>query len=264
MSAEDRYRELLPLAALDALDGEDAAEFRRHLATCEGCRTELAAFERVAAAIGTSVTPMPPPPRLRDRVLAAVAAPLSRPAAVRPPRVFPWRGTLATAAVLVLAVALLVTREQLQRERARAQALAAEAEQARRELAGLQEALAEARSVRDLVVRPDSRLTLLAGLPPAAGARARVIWNASTREAVLIASGLPAPSPGKAYEVWVIGESKQPAPAGVFQPAADGTALVHLPRVEETARPRTFAVTIEPAAGSPSPTGPMVLAGAVS
>ena len=118
--------------------------------------------------------------------------------------------------------------------------------------------------MRDLVVHPDSRLTLLAGLPPAPGARARVIWNSSTRQAVLIASGLQAPAPGKAYEVWVIGESKQPAPAGVFQPAADGTALVHLPRVEETARPRTFAVTVEPAAGSPSPTGPMVLAGAVS
>jgi anti-sigma-K factor RskA len=264
VSAEDRYRDLVPLAALDALDGPDVLEFRQHLETCEGCRAELAAFERVAGGIGAGVRPVPPPPGLRQRVLAAVGAPLPRAAAVRPPRAFLWLGALATAAALVLGLALLATRHQLQRERARAQALAAEGAQARRELADLQQALAEARSVRDLVVHPDSRLTLLAGLPPAPGARARVIWNSSTRQAVLIASGLQAPAPGKAYEVWVIGESKQPAPAGVFQPAADGTALVHLPRVEETARPRTFAVTLEPAAGSPSPTGPMVLAGAVS
>ena len=264
MTAEDRYRDLVPLAALGALDGEDALEFRRHLDTCASCQVELAALERVAAAIGTSVDPLPPPPGLRQRVLAAAGTPLSPTAAIRPPRAFPWLATLATAAAVALALGLLVTREELQRERARARALAAEVDRTRRELADVQDALAEARSVRDLVVQPDSRLTLLAGLAPAPGARARIIWNASTRQAVLIAFGLRPSAPGQAYEVWVIGESKRPVPAGVFQPAADGTALVKLPPVEETARPRTFAVTVEPAAGSASPTGPMVLAGTVS
>lgn len=264
MSAEDRYRELAPLAALDALDGEDALEFRVHLATCADCRAEMAAYAVVGGAIGAGVKHVPPPAGLRGRVLAAAgAAPMDR---ARPPRSqsFLWVGALATAATVALALALLVTRGQLRQERERAAALAAEAEQARRELADLQQVLAEARSVRDLVAQPDSRLTLLAGLPPAPGARARVVWNASTREAVLIASGLQRPPEGKAYEVWVIGEANRPVPAGVFQPAGDGTALVWLPRVEETARPRTFAVTLEPAAGSASPTGPMVLAGAVS
>jgi len=264
VSAEDRYLELVPLAALDALDGDDAVEFRRHLPTCQACRAELEAFERASARIGVDVARVAPPPDLRQRMLAAVGAPVAQPPAARRPPAFPWLGTLAAAAALVLGVGLLATRHQLQRERARAQTLAAEAERAQREVVDLQQALAEARSVRDLVVKPDSQLTRLAGLQPAPGARARVIWNPATREAVLIASGLQAPPPGKAYEVWVIGEAKQPAPAGVFEPAADGTALVHLPRVEETARPRTFAVTLEPAAGSAAPTGEMVLAGAVS
>jgi anti-sigma-K factor RskA len=245
-------------------DGEEALEFRQHLETCEECRNELASYERAAAGIGLGVPPVPPPPGLRDNVMAAVGAPVQGPAAVRPRRAFPWLGALATAAAVVLAIALLTTLTQLQRERARAQALAAEAEQARRELAELHQTLAEARSVRDLVIHPDSRLTVLAGLQAAPRARARVIWNASTREAVLIASGLQRAPEGKAYEVWVIAASKAPTPAGVFQSETDGTALVHLPRVEETARPHTFAVTIEPAGGSASPTGPMVLAGAVS
>lgn len=264
MSASDRYRDLVPLAALGALDGEDDLEFRQHLATCEACGAELAGFARAAAGIGTSLAPVPPPPGLRERVLADVGAPMSPASATRRPSASPWLAALATAAALVLGLGLLATREQLQRERARGRTLEAEAERARREVADLQQALAEARSVRDLVARPDTQLTLLAGLTPAPGARGRAIWNASTREAVLIASGLQAPPPGKAYEVWVIGESKRPVPAGVFTPAADGTALVHLPRVEETARPRTFAVTLEPAAGSAAPTGLMVLAGAVS
>jgi len=264
MNADDRYRDLAPLAALDALDGEELAEFRRHLETCQECRKELASFERAAAAIGASVDLVPPPPGMREKVMGAVGAPVMTSAAARPRTTFAWWSAVATAATLVLATTLVATRAQLRQERARAEALAAEAAQARRELADLQHALAEVRSVRDLVIQPDSRLTVLAGLPAAPGARARVIWMASTREAVLLASGLPRTPEGKAYEVWVIAESKPPTPAGVFQAEPDGTALVHLPRVEETARPHTFAVTIEPAAGSPSPTGPMVLAGTVS
>jgi anti-sigma-K factor RskA len=224
----------------------------------------MAAYAEAASAIGRGVPRVPPPAALRERVLAVTGtASMDGAPSPRSPS-FRWVGALATAATVVLALALFATRVQLRQERERGAALAAEAEQARRELADLRQVLAEARSVRDLVAQPESRLTILAGLPPAPGARARMVWNASTREAVLIASGLQRPPEGQAYEVWVIGEANRPVPAGVFQPAEDGTALVRLPRVEETARPRTFAVTLEPAAGSASPTGPMVLAGAVS
>ena len=37
-----------------------------------------------------------------------------------------------------------------------------------------------------------------------------------------------------------------------------------VPDVDETAQVKTFAVTVEPAEGTPAPTGPMVLAGTVS
>jgi anti-sigma-K factor RskA len=43
---------------------------------------------------------------------------------------------------------------------------------------------------------------------------------------------------------------------------ADGSAIFRLPLVEDTAHVKTFAVTLEPAGGTPAPTGPMVLAGA--
>ena len=111
--------------------------------------------------------------------------------------------------------------------------------------------------------RPDTRLVSLGGLAAAPHARARVVFDPTTHEAVLLASGLgPAPQ-GKAYEVWVIGAGA-PVPAGVFQADADGRAVFRLSDVAETARVRTFAVTVEPAAGVPAPTGPMVLAGSVS
>ena len=260
MTTADRFRELVPLAALDALDGQDLLDFQEHLPDCAECQAELAAYEEVADRLATSPGLLPPPPGLRDRVLAGAGVTSSPRATRAATRWWP----AAVAAVLGTTLGVFVTRGQLERLRERTLALQQDVDRAQREVADLQHALVEARSVRDLVARPESRLTLLAGLDPAPGAQGRVIWNAATRDAVLLASGLEKPPAGQAYEIWVIGASKQPVPAGVFQPHPDGTAVVSLPRVEDTARPSTFAVTLEPAAGSATPTGPMVLAGAVS
>jgi len=263
MSSMDRFRELAPLAALHALDGQDLLDFREHLQGCAECQAEMAAYEEVAGRIGASAGVVPPPAGLRDRVLAAAGA---AGAAPRPTRAAPrwWPAALAAAAVAGLALGVLATRTQLERLRDRTVSLQREVERAQQEVAQLQEALVEARSVRDLVAHPESRLTVLAGMNPSPAARGRVIWNPATLEAVLLASGLGKAPPGQAYEIWVIGASKRPVPAGVFQPGPDGRVVVSLPRVEDTARPGTFAVSIEPAAGSAAPTGPIVLAGAVS
>ena len=263
MSSVDRFLELAPLAALDALDGQDLLDFREHLPGCAECQAELAAYEEVAGRMGASVGAVPPRPAVRDRVLASIGATVATPRARRPAQRW-WLAALATAAAAALALDLLATRAELERMRDRAAALERQVEQARHEVSQLRDELVEARSVRDLVARPESRLTSLAGLKPAPEARGRMIWNAATREAVLLASGLDRAPAGKAYEIWVIGPSGQPVPAGVFQPRPDGRAVVPLPQVEDTALPRTFAVTVEPANGSASPTGPMVLAGAVS
>jgi anti-sigma-K factor RskA len=206
---------------------------------------------------------VPPPPGLRERVLAGAGVAAGAPDVIRAaPRW--WPAALAAAAVVGLGVGVLLTRTQLERLRDRTVALRGDVDRAQQEVAQLQEALVEARAVRDLLAHPESRLTILAGLEPAPGARGRVLWNAATREAILLASGLGKAPAGKAYEIWVIGASKRPVPAGVFQPGPDGSAVVALPRVEDTARPSTFAVTVEPAAGSAAPTGDIVLAGAVS
>ena len=140
--------------------------------------------------------------------------------------------------------------------------LAAEITQARLQLAAVQEQLGREVAFRELVAHRESRQTLLAGLPAAPAAVARVVWNPGTREAVLLAAGLEPAPPGKVYEAWVIAGGA-PVPAGTFQVDASGKAVLRLPTVDETRSVKTFAVTIEPAGGTPAPTGPMVLAGAV-
>jgi hypothetical protein len=239
VSAPDPYLELAPLAALDVLDGEDALAFADHVRGCPACRRERDSFEDAASQIGLEVAPVPPPAQLRARVRGAVTP--APPSSARP--IWP----LAVAATLVagFAVGFLAMQQAREIERQRR----VHADMAREDLLAL---LADA----------GSRTTSLGALPAAPRSGGRVVWNAQKRRAMLFASGLdPAPE-GKAYEMWVIAEGP-PIPSGLFQVDARGRVVTDLPWLDQTAGAKTFAVTLEPAAGTAAPTGPMVLAGNV-
>ena len=88
--------------AVDALGPEDVARYEAHLAQCESCRDELAAFSETVAALALAVDSPPPPGHLRTAILAAAAAersnvvPLLR-------RSWAFRATAAAAAVAACA-----------------------------------------------------------------------------------------------------------------------------------------------------------------
>ena len=260
---EDQKLDLVVLAALGALDGEDRAAFEALAAKSPELRREVAAYRELVGRIGTATAPVPPPAALRERLLRE-----TRPAVAPAPR--SWLAPALAAALVAALAGLLLFRSErdaARREAAFEHAAAVEAreiaQKAQAEAASLREALAVEVAFRELVIRPESRVVSLAGLAPAPEAHGRVVWHAARREAVLLASGLaPAPA-GKAYELWIIAKAA-PVPAGVFQVDAQGRAVFRLPPGLDLTGVRTFAVTLEPAAGVPAPTGPMVLAGAVS
>jgi anti-sigma-K factor RskA len=68
--------------------------------------------------------------------------------------------------------------------------------------------------------------------------------------------------PQKAYELWLIPRSGAPIPAGVFKPDARGSATVVEPPLPAGTEAKAFAITIEPEAGSSTPTMPIVMVGA--
>lgn len=266
--SEDRFLELVPLAALGALDGRENAEFQAHARDCLVCHAELEIQERLVALIPQSTAPVAPSPAVRRGILEAVG-PAQAERVERSRTGGRLYAALATAAALALGIGLLITRGQ--REAARRDAEAAQeaseassdqARQALAELETLRKELVEERALSKLVADPVSRVTSLNGRPPAPNASGRVVWNPRTREAILMASGLASAPAGKTYEVWVI--ARAPFPAGVFAPRSDGTAVFRLSALEATVAIKTFAVTLEPAGGVRAPTGPMVLAGPVS
>jgi hypothetical protein len=265
---------LCPLAALGALDGPDLQAFAAARTRSAVLRQELEAFERVVGQIGLSVDPVAPAKVVRERVVSLARGALggvSSPPAVgwgaRPAlrTAVPWLSLVPALGLALGGLAWRSQRDEARREAARARTEADTLTALNRDLQArldaTQQRLESAEAFRTLVAHRATRIAGLAGLPAAPGAQGRVVWNPDMREAVLFAVGLPPAPAGKAYEAWVIAGGA-PVAAGLFRVAdVDGTALHTLPRLDDVARAKTFAVTLEPEAGVKAPTGPMVLAG---
>ena len=101
-SDHNRWSEDLAVYMLGALEPAEAAEFERHLESCERCRGEMRWFEPAVQTLPESVARQEPPRSLRESLMAEVRADV-RPAKRPRPR-WSWRPAVAFAAV-VLAVA---------------------------------------------------------------------------------------------------------------------------------------------------------------
>lgn len=95
---------------------------------------------------------------------------------------------------------------------------------------------------------PDYNTISLQGLAPAPDARALVLWNPLTQEVYLNPGSLPPAPAGKQYQLWAIVDGK-PVDAGIFD--ASGALLRKMGEIKNAS---AFAVTLEPAGGSVSPT----------
>jgi anti-sigma-K factor RskA len=227
--------------ALDALDERELAAFEAHYRSCDVCRADVADFRAAATALATSAS-APPPAGLRDKVLAEIGT--TRQQSPLVPGVVDLRarrlrrrwltGLAAAAAAVVVFMAGVVVSRHDDRPSGYADALAS------------------------VLARPDSQVVTL-GRTEAAGGGAdggtvKVAWSDERDSAVLLADGLsPAPS-GRAYELWLIGDAG-PVPMHVLDPASGGRLRAV---VDIDAAPHAWGVTIEPAAGSPQPTGPIL------
>src|SRR2546430_16493771 len=69
----DELRQLVPIYALDGLEGDEGLEVQSHLEVCPICREALDAHVQAAGNLAFFVEPVQPPADLRRRLLEAVA-----------------------------------------------------------------------------------------------------------------------------------------------------------------------------------------------
>lgn len=229
--------------ALDAVDDLERAAFDRHLAECETCTVEVAEFRAVAARLADGAWSVPAP-QLREQVLArAAATPQLPPAGHRrsaPSPVARWRRLAAAAAVVgVLGVGAAASTYAVQEQRLGDQRVAVAAAQQR------------ADRIQAVLAAPDAALFAddLTG-----GGRVTVVVSDSVDAGVVVLADAPEPGPDRAYQLWVV-DGVTPVSVGLLAPGqARSTELIEGVRGRDA-----FAVSLEPAGGSPAPsTTPLV------
>jgi anti-sigma-K factor RskA len=253
------HKELLESAAsyaLDALDQAERAQFEAHLAGCEQCQSEVAAYREVAGALARAVPThtIPRSDALRGRILnearqvrpITAAAPKPAVAPVNAPsrgRVVPW---LVAAAAAIAAVGLgLMYRGELQN-----------AAELRDRLATAQATLAREDSTLAAFLGPEVHVASLAAAADQKPS-VRVFWNHTRRQFIVTALNLPPAPAGKTYQLWALRKGKAPLSMGTFNPASNGrtvTTLAVARDINDGGFIDDCAMTVEPAGGSPQPT----------
>ncbi len=235
-------QEKFELYALGLLEAEERSEIDAHLARgCENCGQELASALAINAGILSFVPEEAPPRRLRRRLLAAIGYHYPG-----------WGWVWALSTAMTLLVALWLGTQERQRT--------AELADARRtilQVSGERDRLTLAMQfLSDPQTQPASF-----GRGQTAPPRGYVFLHPQLG-VLLVASNLPVAGAGKTYEMWVIPKGGTPRPAGLFQ--SDGARAFHiLNGPVDLAMIGTVAVTIEPAAGSATPTMPIIIAAPV-
>ena len=262
--SHDEWLERADIYALGALDGEELGRFEDHLDSgCEECDRHVREAREVLLQIPRSLPQFDgPSPEAKRRLMEQLAAEASaRPARIMHPRTgrgLNW-GRVGIAASVALLIGLAgFTAWDDWNHRAQLRDTTAEAVYLRAQLVQRKDVI---RYLED----PEVAIIPLTGLAPSPSATGRVLWRASDRSGYLLARGLPPAPAGKKYAVWAIA-STGPVPAGLFTDEEIRRAPFRLPR-QNTALDvsyREFAVTLEPATGSPQPTGPMHLRGALA
>jgi anti-sigma factor RsiW len=238
--------ELIPAYALDSLDAEDATRVRQHLPDCDACQVELAAYAAVVDVLPLASPDSQPSPALKERLMARIE---DQPATEQAPAAEPpeassgwvqqiseafqslfsgprWRPVLWSATLLLVLV--LAAGNIIQWQQANSPS-------------------------------PNSwrrvRLDSMELAPEASGI---IYISADGRNGTVIVDQLPQLGPDQQYQLWLILDGDRTSGA-VFSVDEDGYRGVQIESPIPLQEYGAFGVTIEPAGGSPNPTGERVL-----
>jgi anti-sigma-K factor RskA len=237
----DSIRDLIPEYAFGLTTTEETRLVESNLAFCPEAAADLADYHELQAEMRADVPQVEPPAYLADQLMAAIAAPVAKPAP-RPRRIH-WGWAVAAAAVLALVITNIYWLRRVN-----------ELQQS--------ESTEEYNGNGAFVLTSTSSLRWVR-LPPSeqtADTSAFMMWNSESEIGLLYAHGFPELTVGKTYQLWLTrGDEK--VSAGTFRVDADGKGAL-LFHVTQPIDQFTWArITAEPESGSDQPTGNPVVVG---
>lgn len=240
MSVQSHELHLLTGAyAVDALTEDELDAFEKHLQRCPSCTEEVRELRETAARLAMT-TAIEPPAWMREKVLAAANRTrqlppaggrlLGRDSARRMTRLRrTWPRTVAglamAAAIIVLAILQVNTRDQLQQTQQASNAVTA------------------------ILTAPDANHV---SSSTSVGGTVTAVISPHDREAVIVTSDMPALADAKVYQLWVMTASGAARSVGLLS-GTSGTASS--PVLASGVQPGDrLGITVEPAGGTSRPT----------
>lgn len=253
MSVHEQFADDLALYALGALSSEERKVLEKHLEECSTCRHELEHLQGDMTLLALSVSGPNPPARSRDRLMATIAKE-PRPAPARLRKASSWWTPLGWgAAVAAIGIVALLWNQNTDL-RQRVSHLEAGSAQQQAQLTQAKELIAS------LTSSEAEHFVLVSGkTPPQPQGKAIYVRNSGTL--VFLASNMPPLPLEKTYELWLIPTNGAPIPAGLFRPDPHGSATIIKPPLPLGVEAKTFAITVEPSAGSSAPTSQPIMVG---
>lgn len=227
--------------ALGALDPAERLLVDLHLQNCPACATAVERAGSVANLLPFAVEPRDPPASLETRLIARIRAERTAADRSRMSRTA-WqsmaRRGLPLAAAALLLIGLGSWNIRLQTE------------------------LTHQRSEAALLAHAETR-DLTAG--PAGGeiAHGRAYLDLRTDRVLVAVSRLPELPADREYQLWFVRPDGGRDSGGTFQVRGDGDGLIFASAPAGLGAYGRIGITVEPAGGSPAPTTPNVVGGAL-
>jgi anti-sigma-K factor RskA len=225
------------LYVLGLLEPHEAAAFESELSANAELRDMARELREAAGSVALAAPPRTPPASLKQRIMREIAAKTEERTVVPIQRApFGWVPWAIAAALAVFCGLLALDRVRLERQ------------------------LAETRAADPLM--QTTFYTLAPSAPAPVDAKATVAWQPGRQSGVIRISNLPAPQPGKDYQLWAVdAEHKDPISAGVVRVDKNGVAQIRFKPVEKAEHVKAFAISLEREGGVPKKEGPILLVG---
>jgi anti-sigma-K factor RskA len=240
MSGTIHVIDLLPAYALGCLDEEDLVRVSEHLADCAECRAGWHAYQATADQLALAAPDVAPPADLKGRLMRRIDP--QEPAGVSESRTSWWdklthvmRRTAPAwgLAGLLVILALVLSNVWLWGQISR------------------YPGAAQPGPLRTIP------LTSTEAAPRASGL---MVVSADGEHGTLVVDGLPPLDARHQYQLWLIRDGRRTS-GGVFSVDAEGYGSLWVASPQPLSSYSSFGITIEPAGGSPGPTGQKVLGG---
>lgn len=232
--------DLIPEYVLDLLDPEDYQRVTEHLHKCVDCRNELAAYRIVIDHLALAAPEKEPPMSLKSKVLAGVNPVAKKDIPTQPS----WRtklagifsgsvpawGIISLVLIMILGLANVYLWGQVNNLKS------------------------------DSVVDSPMQVVAMAGTNAAPEATAVLIISSDGEYGTLVVDMLPALDKKYTYQLWLIRDGTRTS-GGIFSVSDEGYGVIEIESALPLDQYPAFGVTIEPAGGSPGPTGEKVLGG---